>query len=279
MPESIFMSSCSGVHADDCPAITACDREGLPMWSPWLPIASPPTPPVRPKAKAFVKEQLSSEAVPEVKRRRRWSRNLHFPEEFRCRVDSVGEAAVAVVACPDAHDTDDVSVPDIIQGPECVTAVGNRRRLAARRRYIEESKRPENINGHLVKCIINYTGMWRDPKKRPMHFYVCVKCGQAGFRIRARYKTVACEEDCGRSEAGRDKFFFRRVGYLNRIHSEVEIWRREVFMTDEYVELQAGIDAFSSGVQAARNEVLQTRRAVRLRLTSEVQDRGRCKIL
>ena len=50
-------------------------------------------------------------------------------------------------------------------------------------------------------------------------------------------------------------------------------------MTDEYVELQAGIDAFSSGVQAARNEVLQTRRAVRLRLTSEVQDRGRCKIL
>ena len=103
----------SAAEADDFKAlledrtfdVTLADGES-PMWSPWLPIASPPTPPVRPKAKAFVKEQLSSEAVPEVKRRRRWSRSLHFPEEFRCREDSAGEAAVAVVACPDAHDTE-----------------------------------------------------------------------------------------------------------------------------------------------------------------------------
>ena len=99
-----------GAFLEDHPLDFTHADEGAPRWCSWLPLASPPTPPRRPKVKAFVNEQLSSEAVPPEKRRRPWNR--HSPEEFRCREDSAGEPAVAEVACPDANYTKDASVHD-----------------------------------------------------------------------------------------------------------------------------------------------------------------------
>ena len=249
---------------EDSPLDFTPDDEATQRWCPWLPLdplASPPTPPLTPRVKASSKEQLpSSESVPLATRRRRWSRSLQFPEEYRCREGTAGETAPGEVACLDEKYTNDVPViQKKIQGG------AKDQRL---RRTLERSLPPTSMNGHFVTRISNETGFWRDKKNTSLDFYVCTKCGQAVFSTRNRYNHLPCEEECRKPEAKKDQKLRRRVSYLNRIYLELEMWRVEAQKLKKYHLVQPGIDVFSNGLQAAREELLQSARALRLGVTT-----------